>query len=87
MIDQLLDQMVTGLLVKNDPGDTTLYRVANDLGPYTTKCSGSRLKEVSKLRRSLALQLVNEFGLSLAESARQLGVSTSAIAQILRRQS
>ena len=49
--------------------------------------SGSRLKEVSKLRTSLAIQLVNDFGLSLAESARQLGVSTSAIAQILRRQS
>lgn len=49
--------------------------------------SGSRIKEVSKLRSSLAIQLVNDFGLSLAQSARQLGVSTSAIAQILRRQS
>lgn len=48
--------------------------------------SGSRLKEVSKLRTSLAIKLVNDFGLSLAASARQLGVSTSAIAQILRRQ-
>ena len=49
--------------------------------------SGSRIKEVSKLRTTLALQLVNDLGLSLAESARQLGVSTSAISQILRRQS
>ena len=49
--------------------------------------SGSRLKEVSKLRTSLAIELVNDYGLSLAECARQLGVSTSAIAQILRRQS
>jgi REP element-mobilizing transposase RayT len=48
--------------------------------------SGSRLMEVSRLRTSLAVQLVNDLGLSLAESARQLGVSTSAIAQILRRQ-
>jgi REP element-mobilizing transposase RayT len=49
--------------------------------------SGSRLKEVSKLRRSLAFKLVNDLGLSLADSARQLGVSTSAIAQIMRRRS
>jgi len=49
--------------------------------------SGSRLKEVSKLRTILAVKLVNDLGLSLAQSARQLGVSTSAISQILRRQS
>jgi len=49
--------------------------------------SGSRIKEVSKLRTTLALRLVNDLGLSLAESARKLGVSTSAISQILRRQS
>ena len=49
--------------------------------------SGSRLMEVSRLRTSLAIQLVNGLGLSLAECARQLGVSTSAIAQILRRNS
>lgn len=47
--------------------------------------SGSRLREVTRLRTFLALCLVNDLGLSLAESARQLGVSTSAIAQILRR--
>jgi len=46
---------------------------------------GSRLHEVSKLRSELALTMINDHGLSLAESARQLGVSTSAIAQILRR--
>ena len=49
--------------------------------------SGSRLMEVSRLRTSLAIQLVNDLGLSLAECARQLGVSTSAIAKILRRNS
>lgn len=47
--------------------------------------SGSRLREVTRLRTFLGLCLVNDLGLSLAESARQLGVSTSAIAQILRR--
>jgi REP element-mobilizing transposase RayT len=47
--------------------------------------STSRRRSVSRLRAHLALKLVNELGLSLAETARQLGVSTSAIAQILRR--
>ncbi len=49
--------------------------------------SGSRLTEVSKLRMYLAIALVKDYGLPLAECARQLGVSTSAIAQVLRRQS
>ena len=48
--------------------------------------SGSRFGEVSRLRASLAIQLVNELGLSLAESARLLGVTTSAASKILRRQ-
>jgi hypothetical protein len=49
--------------------------------------AGSRLAEVSRLRTSLSIQLVNDLGLSLAESARQLGVTTSAIAKILQRHS
>ena len=49
--------------------------------------SGSRLAEVSRLRAFLAIQLVNDLGLPLAESARQLGVTTSAVAKILRRHS
>jgi REP element-mobilizing transposase RayT len=47
--------------------------------------SGSRFGEVPRLRASLAIKLVNDLGLSLAESARQLGVTTSAVAKILRR--
>jgi hypothetical protein len=47
---------------------------------------GSRIAEVSKVRSDLALQLVREFGLTLSESARQLGVCTSAIAKIIKRQ-
>ena len=47
--------------------------------------SGSSLAEVSRLRAFLAIQLVNDLGLPLAESARQLGVTTSAVAKILRR--
>jgi len=48
--------------------------------------SGSHFGEVSRLGAILTIQLVNELGLSLAESARHLGVTTSAFAKILRRQ-
>ena len=47
--------------------------------------SGSRIYEVSRLRSQLAKKLVIGCGLSLAETARQLGVTTSAIANGLRR--
>jgi putative transposase len=46
---------------------------------------GSRRGQVSKVRSELAELLVKELGLSLAETARRLGVSTSGIAQRLRR--
>ena len=48
-------------------------------------CSGSRRKAVSKARKELVLKLVKEIGLSLAETGRQLGLTTSGVAQILRR--
>jgi putative transposase len=47
--------------------------------------SGSRRRPLSRARSHLACRLVEEMGLSLAETARQLGLSTSAISQILRR--
>ena len=47
--------------------------------------SGSRISEVSRLRSELAETLVRGYGLSLAETGRQLGVTISAIANILRR--
>jgi len=46
---------------------------------------GSRRGVISEIRSALALKLAREWGLPLAEIARQLGVSTSAISQILRR--
>jgi hypothetical protein len=48
--------------------------------------SGSRRQAVSGVRRQLAFRLVSELGLSLAETGRQLGLTTSGVAQILRRQ-
>ena len=47
--------------------------------------SGSRRPGVSVLRKELCLRLVNEYGYSLAETARLLGISTSGIHAILRR--
>lgn len=47
--------------------------------------SGSRIGVLPKLRRDLTLRLVHKLGLTRAEAARRLGISTSGISQILRR--
>jgi hypothetical protein len=47
--------------------------------------SGSRIGRVSKARSELAVLLVKKHGLTMAESARQLGVCTSAIQKIMAR--
>ena len=46
---------------------------------------GSRRGMIPGIRSDLAWKLAREWGFSLAEIARQLGVSTSAISQIFRR--
>ena len=46
---------------------------------------GSRRKEVSRVRGRIAIALVKEHGVALAEVARRLGVSTSAISKIVGR--
>jgi REP element-mobilizing transposase RayT len=46
---------------------------------------GSRRRPIPKIRSDIARKLAGEWGIPLAEIARQLGVSTSAISQILRR--
>ena len=43
------------------------------------------IREVTQVRSQLAEELVKEYGLSLAETARQLGVTTAAIANAIRR--
>ena len=47
--------------------------------------NGSRRHPLPRLRKKLAWQFVMEYGLSLAETARMLGVSTSAVARMLER--
>ena len=57
----------------------------NEKAPVAMLESGSRRPPLPKLRRAIALKLINEYGVSLAEAARRLGISTSGVAQILRR--
>lgn len=47
--------------------------------------AGSRRKTISRVRTRLVEDLIERFGLSLAEAGRQLGVSSSAVAVTLRR--
>ena len=47
--------------------------------------AGSRRRQASKIRALLAQRLMEEFGLPLAEVARELGVSLSAIAKSLQK--
>ena len=47
--------------------------------------SGSRRPPLPKLRKAIASKLVNGYGVSLAETARRLGISTSGVAQIIKR--
>jgi putative transposase len=46
---------------------------------------GSRRGEISRLRAKMAFQLVDRYGLPLAEVARRLGVTTSAVSKIITR--
>lgn len=45
--------------------------------------SGSKIGVLPSLRRMLARAAVNEYGISLAETARQLGVTTNAVSYML----
>jgi hypothetical protein len=46
---------------------------------------GSRRRRIAAVRGALAVQLVTQVGLSLADAARQLGISTSGIAKAVAR--
>ena len=47
--------------------------------------SGSRRKEVSGVRAFIATGLVKKHGVTLAEVARRVGVSTTAVSKIIKR--
>jgi predicted transcriptional regulator len=46
---------------------------------------GSRRKEVSRVRALIAVEIVKNHGVSFAEVARRVGVSTTAISKIIKR--
>ncbi len=46
---------------------------------------GSRRGEIPRVRSEIVQQLVKEIGMSLADVARWVGVSTSAVSKILQR--
>lgn len=47
--------------------------------------SGSRRHPIPKVRKKLARHFILEYGLSLAETARRLGVTASAVSRMLER--
>ena len=65
--------------------DEIAIQCKNENMPVVILQSGSRRPPLPKLRKAIALKLINEYGVSLAETARHLGISTSGVAQIVRR--
>jgi putative transposase len=65
-------------------GLLTKYCHRNDVSIEALR-GGSRLRQVSAVRRELVYRMTEDLGLSLAEVARLLGVSTSAVAKIVAR--
>jgi len=59
----------------------------NEKVPVEEIKGGSRRRKASRVRAKIAIGLVKTHGVSLAEVARQLGVSTSAISKIIERAS
>jgi putative transposase len=56
-----------------------------DLGMRPELVGGGQRRKVSEVRTKIAYYLNREMGISMAEIARNLGVSTSAIAMAIRR--
>lgn len=63
-----------------------INRACRDAGVTTTFLrSGSRSGLLPSLRKQLAEKFVYEYGVSLAETGRQLGVTTNAVSYMVRR--
>jgi len=59
----------------------------NEKGSIDELTGGSRCKEVIGVRNRIAIELVKGRGVALAEVARRVGVSTSAISKIIKQAS
>jgi len=69
---------------RQDKAVATIEAVCNGSGiSIEALRNGSRRREVSQVRIELAMRLTVEYGLSFAEAARQLGITTSAVARII----
>jgi REP element-mobilizing transposase RayT len=74
--------------IKEDPKkiDEFIARICKNEKLSTEEIkAGGRRRAVSKVRAQIAIGLVKTHGVSLAEVARQLGVTTSAISRIITR--
>lgn len=68
--------------------DEFIFKICKDAKVAVEEIKGgSRRGKASRLRARIALGLVKTHGVSLAEVARRLGVSTSAISKIVKRAS
>ncbi|MBX7149066.1 transposase [bacterium] len=54
------------------------------IGMSTLQC-GNRSVDTAKLRSKLVFKLTRDYGVSLSEAARQLGITTSGVAKALKR--
>ena len=67
-----IDRFITRLCIRNNVSVEEL-------------ASGSRRRKVTKVRAQIVIGLVKDHGVSLAEVARRVGVSTSAISKMIKR--
>jgi REP element-mobilizing transposase RayT len=77
-------QFSTSELLERAKSAMDAYCEKNDVNIDVIR-SGSRVGLHSKYRAAMAIMLVTEIGLSMAETGRQLGLTTGGVAQILRR--
>lgn len=66
--------------------ETLILKTCKSSGVHIDELrSGGRRKAVSRIRSKLTIDLVQRHGVSLSETARHMGVSTSAIGNLLKR--
>ncbi|MCP4666375.1 MAG: hypothetical protein GY849_08405 [Deltaproteobacteria bacterium] len=66
--------------------DKAVHKICKKEGIHVEELKGGgRRGRISEIRSQLAIELVESYGLTLAEAGRQLGVSTSAISKIFQR--
>jgi REP element-mobilizing transposase RayT len=88
ILDQAEDKLVRQLPLKEalELAQKDIEVACSEAGiPVSLLCSGGRNRSVTGLRLMLVARLVNERGLTYAETARQLGITTSAVSQMMTR--